>query len=370
MGAMFPVATARRARRIGRVGAVLAVCIQAAVGFSPGRAGAAGAPAFVSGITCVGTNFCFAVGGIFSGQPFIASSGGDQWSRSKVPSVAGGSLASVSCSSKANCFAVGKRGSLHDPATLILRWNGTAWKVSPSPSRGSSSLTGISCPTAKVCLAVGSSIVDGRLQTLVVRWNGTAWKIVPSPSGPSEGELYGISCVSSTSCFAVGTTLSAFGDGTDTLILRWNGATWSISARQRAGGTRDLLESVSCVRGSSLCMAVGGAHMDVQAMVLRDQWNGKAWRAGVVTRTTADFELNGVSCLTATSCLAVGSRNFENPYAEQWNGSKWTATASPSFASGTGLMGVACVGPKNCFAVGGSTIQHWDGSWVSVADFS
>jgi hypothetical protein len=43
-------------------------------------------------------------------------------------------------------------------------------------------------------------------KTLILSWDGTSWSVVPSPSpGPEFNRLDGVSCISAAACTAVGT---------------------------------------------------------------------------------------------------------------------------------------------------------------------
>jgi hypothetical protein len=69
---------------------------------------------------------------------------------------------------------------------------------------------------------------------VTLHWNGTAWSRVPSPSpgnGDGEGtsELFGVSALSSTDAWAVGDYINQTTGIIDTLILHWNGSTWSVT---------------------------------------------------------------------------------------------------------------------------------------------
>ena len=69
------------------------------------------------------------------------------------------------------------------------------------------SANGVSCTSATNCFAVGATGQPfGPSYTLVERWNGTRWAIVRSakPTGATSSALYGVSCISTRSCFAVG----------------------------------------------------------------------------------------------------------------------------------------------------------------------
>src|SRR3984957_11099326 len=105
------------------------------------------------------------------------------------------------------------------------------WSIVPSVSPIGApfgELYAVSCSSTTDCFAVG----DGGSGTLIEHWNGTTWTIVPSPnpSGQPDAELNGVSCSSATDCFAVGDSapepLTDF--AVKTLIEHWNGTTWSM----------------------------------------------------------------------------------------------------------------------------------------------
>ena len=65
---------------------------------------------------------------------------------------------------------------------------------------------------------------------LVLHWNGTAWAQVasPNPGGRTGTCLTGVSALSASDAWAVGAT-DPFGSATKTVILHWNGSSWSQS---------------------------------------------------------------------------------------------------------------------------------------------
>ena len=79
--------------------------------------------------------------------------------------------------------------------------------------------------------------------------------VVPSPNaGTSTNQLFSVSCVSVSSCVAVGFTVT--GSTHVTLVMVWDGSVWSIVSSPNVGTIFDVLNSVSCVSASS-CVAVG-----------------------------------------------------------------------------------------------------------------
>jgi Holliday junction resolvase len=110
--------------------------------------------------------------------------------------------------------------------SLVLHWSGDHWSVVPSPSRGNSDLYGGTASTsARDVWTVGGG---GGGTTLIEHWNGSAWSIVSSPSpGRVSNHLLDVAAVSPTVAFAVGSRSSARGTS-QTLVLRWNGRTWTV----------------------------------------------------------------------------------------------------------------------------------------------
>src|SRR5580700_5553953 len=131
-------------------------------------------------------------------------------------------------------IGVGLRAGVAEAAPSV-------WSVTPSPhSGGATNLDAVSCTSRTFCMAVGSL---GDTGTLVETWNGNAWTVSPSPSpGGDPDELFGVSCVSPSSCKAVG--YDDGGPGFKTLVESWNGTNWSIEPSRNRGGQDSVLQAV------------------------------------------------------------------------------------------------------------------------------
>jgi hypothetical protein len=244
-----------------------------------------------------------------------------------------------------------------------------------SPSVINASLTDVSCPAATSCVAVGWFL--GRIQgtsayqnfTLAETWNGSTWTIVPSPSPRLPGggaQLNSVSCTSSTSCMAVGETLTFHEPGgyliPHPLAESWNGTKWSIAATPKLANSGASLNGVSCTSPSN-CMAVGneGFPKNPNLFTLAEQWNGTAWKfvSTPPPPTPGAITFSSVSCSAATACMAVGFFGFNNgtgtslTLAEQWNGTSWHRLGTPTPDSSGTLAGVTCTAASACMAVGG-----------------
>src|SRR5205085_3581045 len=106
------------------------------------------------------------------------------------------------------CWAVGSYASTRQQ-TLVEHWDGVSWATSISPNTSSSEnnvLNGITCDTSSDCWAVGFYDNGTENQTLIEQWNGVSWTIVDSQnSGPTEiNSLNGVTCVPGADCWAVG----------------------------------------------------------------------------------------------------------------------------------------------------------------------
>ena len=153
--------------------------------------------------------------------------------------------------------------------TLAEVWNGTDWSVMliPSPGASDDALTSVSCVSMSSCVAVGYTSNGSAYETLLESWNGLEWSVAPSPdAGAVDDELYSVSCVSMSSCVAVGYTDT--GPARVTLVEQWNGTVWSVMSSP-SPGEDDALYSVSCVSAWD-CIAVGSTFSapDLKTLVL------------------------------------------------------------------------------------------------------
>lgn len=175
-------------------------------------------------------------------------------------------LNGVSCPDATSCFAVGDfNGTTSTSNTLVDHRDGTTWTIQTSSNPTGSTNTqlwGVSCPSTTSCFAVGSYETAGIGKSLVERWDGLTWKIMtsPNPTASVDTILSGVSCPTTTSCFGVGNY--ATGTATNTLIEHWGPTnppnTWKImtSPNLMTLAATTNLGGVSCPSTTS-CYAVG-----------------------------------------------------------------------------------------------------------------
>jgi hypothetical protein len=337
----------------------------------------------LTGVTCVSSTNCFAVGffsvsGSGLDKTLIERWNGVRWSVVTSPNPAGAKLSrlfGVACQSSSSCFAVGNQyvTTSRSGTTLIERWNGTAWSIvtGPDPDAGwvDPELNGISC-TASTCLAVGLESITSSVccKTFAQRWDGNTWSTVATPNlaGSSYSRLDGASCTNTLVCVAVGTSTN---NRSKTLVERWNGTSGSVvaSPSHPVLGVGDALVSVSCPSATS-CVAAGNYLLGGagRPAPLVEYWNGAQWSIVKSPVPNGSYaELNGISCTTSTNCIAAGDDRSDTapPYApggktliEHWNGTAWSIIASPNAGTPSSLAAVTCANATTCFAAGhGST---------------
>jgi hypothetical protein len=156
--------------------------------------------------------------------------------------------------------------------------------------------------------------------------------------------------------------------------------TWSVVHSPNRGAGANALNGVSCVSAHG-CMAVGQDLGSTGALrTLAESWDGSRW--SVVpspNRGRDDNVLDAVSCVSVVACMASGyfEGGLGGTLAESWDGTRWSVLPSPApgTTGGDALYGVSCVSADACTAIGvsGSStgvtstlIESWDGSRWSV----
>lgn len=145
--------------------------------------------------------------------------------------------------------------------------------------RYGTALYSVSCASLVACTAVGGSnepadqIGAPPAVFLVERWNGTSWTAQPTPNATNSGAAYGaqlsgVSCVSATTCEAVGGTDSASNALNRAYGELWSGSGWTLQAMPDANNAL----AVSC-SSTTACLAIGGESDDVDRVDTRAQAN-------------------------------------------------------------------------------------------------
>ena len=196
----------------------------------------------------------------------------------------------------------------------------------------------------------------------------STWAIQPTPNPLiPQGLLNAVSCISPSACIAVGVRRDIAGAEV-TLAESWNGTAWSVQRTPNPPGvTSSTLTGVSCT-SATFCIAVGQATTATSSLPLAEVWNGTAWSIQQ-TPSVTDAQFSGVSCTSASACTAVGA-GYDGVVAETWNGTSWSiqqAPGPPGFVWGR-AGSVSCTSASACTAVVSSfyrtVTEDWNGtSW-------
>jgi hypothetical protein len=266
-------------------------------------------------VWCASMTSCVAVGEAGpleanGAQPLVESLSEGRWTPTEpsIPDTAiSGSLDAVSCVTAEWCIAAGFfRDSQADTHVLFEVLSDGSWtpEVGPTPSPGSSQagIRSVQCFTATSCDAVGFyggiSSSNGLLETL----SGTEWSATNLGAG---GILNSLSCVSSSSCLAVGSTSNG-GGYTETL----DGTTWTPGTLPTpgGGGNGSGMDDVSCPRTVSSCVAMGGWRLPQHyypRLLIETESHG-TWKASEIPPPSGLMSPQGIACPRVSACIGVG----------------------------------------------------------------
>jgi hypothetical protein len=175
--------------------------------------------------------------------------------------------------------------------------------------------------------------------------------------GISAGFLYAVSCAPTGDCMLVGT----LGNSGEPLAEEWDGANFTplgVPLPSHADGAQ--FSGVSCPTATT-CIAVGYAFYANTNGPLAELWNGSAWRVLPNPHTSGALvpSYASVSCTSESSCMVAGSLSngmgqLLDPFAAWWDGSTWSTQTLPLPAGGgfPGFSAVSCAAPDSCVAVG------------------
>lgn len=251
-------------------------------------------------------------------------------------------------------FAVGTA----DGRAVIESWNGTSWNLMNTPSPSSSGfLDGVSAVSATDAWAVGTTFTsNGPQQTLIEHFDGTGWTIVPSPNIGVNSALNAVAARAANDVWAVGQ------DGVNEskpIIEHWDGTSWTVVQGVAAPNNGiEFLKGVTVAQDGTV-WAVGTVGQSLSPEGFRltafvERFTGGAWHSVPVPATNPTFSanLNAVSAASGNDVWAVGSVGSQ-ALAEHWNGTAWSIVATPT-VSGKSIMlkGVKAVGPNDAWFVG------------------
>jgi hypothetical protein len=189
--------------------------------------------------------------------------------------------------------------------TIFTTFDGAVsqWQAGPIPTAPAEALSGMACPTSTLCLVAGAeSIYRG---TLDVVDNRARWSWVSTDANAIEA-FKGISCSSTSSCTAVGAGELGYAQiatTTDPELLHWESQQLANTIKP---DDATALMGVSCP-ADGVCVADG-----LRGFVFSTTDNWVTYSLERFDAPVADSEaapnLTGVSCMSPTRCLLLGSK--------------------------------------------------------------
>jgi hypothetical protein len=242
------------------------------------------------------------------------------------------------------------------PAAATTAATAAGWRHYRVPVKGQANLDAAAAPGRDYAWAAGftirSSSADGR-------------RVGGSPADDRSGPA----TPGSSSCPLIGFL--------DTLLLRWNGRTWSrVSAPDVARIDYLSAASPSSAWASGDCGLLG--------------WNGRSWRLASFPMPPASLQPapGDVADVSADDAWLLGStydvsQNVLGSFVDHWNGHRWQSVTLPAalhLVSGTTLTAIGAQGTRDVWIAGTAPVGspsslrtkvvllHWNGrSWQRLA---
>jgi hypothetical protein len=300
--------------------------------------------AWLKGVSCPAPGDCVATGfyQLANGDEvgLIDTLSAGQWTAQAAPQPADAaadqavSVLDVSCPTASFCGAVGYEevGSPERPVPDTLLFANGTWTASDAPlpsdaatgSGDDSLLFSVSCANT-ACEGAGfyDSSTSGHDVGLLVAFSPSSSSGLAAPVPPDgatgsnqESELDDVSCTFDGVCAAVGGYDDTVGDSRALVETITNGVPVAQEGPQPgdADATSDAyLDGVSCLSGST-CTAVGGYRNNQNGDAgMMDQLSGSSWSTvnaplptNTATGSSEDAELDVVSCTSRGACDAAG----------------------------------------------------------------
>ena len=247
----------------------------------------------------------------------------------------------VTCFDAQHCEAVGSQvtgapGAI--PVVYATTNQGWTWTQAQFSSPGAGSFRSVSCISDTTCWAVGSAVVLGSVEPEVYETTSSGTTAQSFGSGLTGTVMYSISCTSASDCWAAGLSGSSLVvyDTTN------GGSSWTLGTTPTTGTLTN--PTISCLpSGSSgTCVVVTGDNALATT-------NGSTWNATSLTGIASP--LNGVSCPTTSTCFATtngsgvaklsGGTSFYGAGASTWSNLTLGLTV-------TSLSGISCASASVC----------------------
>jgi hypothetical protein len=236
----------------------------------------------------------------------------------------------------------------------------------------------------EVCWVTGTTWATGGPAVAETTDGGATWTdMTPAAWATAVWFANAIDCVSATTCWLAGTAGNL--DNPSMAETTDGGAAWTIFGNLPTFVSGDpngtyTLNGISCVSADS-CVAVGGLNLgDGKAQAISTTDGGATWNRSTDPTLSGAQQMFGVSCLPDangnTTCIGVGSALLSPSSSESLafishdGGATWAPNGT--FTDNGWLQSVSCASTQNCWAVGAASTDALlgtsdaGGSWSTV----
>ena len=262
------------------------------------------------------------------------------------PYTAPTNLYDTACLSAVTCLTVGNGG------TIVT--TGPSGAHTTTGVDGGANLDGITCPSQELCLVS----VGNASQVLVSTDPGAAtahWSVTALTTG--QRSLDGVTCASASLCVAWAEANRIWVTSAPTR----GAATWRAVAL--SSDRRETVESVACAPRSTFCEASLGALEGTDqsrfATTTDPTGGANAWQ---VTAASPAYAVNSLACPTSSLCVGLGVRDIETSTDPSAGARSWHSGNVLSPDGFDTLEGLTCPSATQCVA----TTQ--DGAVVTSPD--
>ena len=318
-------------------------------------------------VVAVSRTDVWAVGSRYDGTtdlPLAEHFDGKRWVSVSVPAPGTGAayLRAVAGVSGSDIWAGGYQSTQSGvQKTLFEHYDRTSWTIIPSPNPASFAayISSLDFLATNDVWAAGYYINNaGVYQTLVEHWDGTAWTIAPTPNaGEGDNALNGIAGVSPDDLWAVGYWEATIFGASATLVLHFDGLSWTVVSSPNPGGLASSLSSVAALSDGTI-WAAGFYYDGSQGRSLLIKGVGTVFTVFPGEDYLGEGNvLNGIAASAPGDIWAVGYHypNGTSDYQgliEHYDGQQWRRVSSAQGGSYTYLAAVAAQPAGAGWAVG------------------
>ena len=272
------------------------------------------------------------VGLIFlnGGEVWYAESwNGIAWSDLSLPTPSALSLQAswtrptISCADSTDCVVIGSNGTRLMSEVL----HAGSWSADSAglPTTTSDVITKLSCGAVGSCVGIG--YVQGTGRPLAMKFSSGTWSILANPkmpvTKPVTASLTSVNCQSASSCWVVG-AFAGTGTSPTMLVMHFDGTSFTANGLPTpSGSTEAFLNDISCTSSTS-CVAVGSSDTDAIAESLSGStWSEKSFPSLATLTTISCPEVGTCDAYGAT--VAVSGIGYADLTEEKLSAGSWTA---------------------------------------------